>query len=267
MFTKRTLTGTVVAAGLSLATLQAAQAVEVDFTFTGGVGAWFYDSTSAVFNTPVPISGVLTLNLSDAAAAGASVEWTVNDVVSLKLNGYLAQENNPPYSPTNVYNDSMPVFYRSDANIATSAGGEIPGLVQPLVPGVVWEDQSFWELDPGTNGAVKSLGSASYGANPFEDSGSGYLQINAEIFRTDALPGTYVYDQLYTLYLQLDSGTLSETLEYGDTNKVGGTNYAFDGSHTSDITWQASPVPVPAALPLFLSALGLLGALRRSRAG
>ena len=95
----------------------------------------------------------------------------------------------------------------------------------------------------------------------------GYLQINAEIFRTDALPGTYVYDQLYTLYLQLDSGTLSETLEYGDTNKVGGTNYAFDGSHTSDIAWQASPVPVPAALPLFLSALGLLGALRRSRAG
>ena len=266
MFTKRTLTGAVVAAGLSLATLQAAQAVEVDFTFTGGVGAWFYDSTSAVFNTPVPISGVLTLDLADAAA-GEMVAWDVSNIVSLKLNGYLAQENNPPYSPTNVYNDSMPVFYRSDANIATSAGGENPGLVQPLVPGVVWEDQSFWELDPGTNGAVKSLGSASYGANPFEDSGSGYLQINAEIFRTDALPGTHVYDQLYTLYLQLDSGTLSETLEYGDTNKVGGTNYAFDGSHTSDITWQASPVPVPAALPLFLSALGLLGALRRSRAG
>ena len=207
MFTKRTLTGTVVAAGLSLATLQAAQAVEVDFTFTGGVGAWFYDSTSAVFNTPVPISGVLTLNLSDAAAAGASVEWTVNDVVSLKLNGYLAQESNPPFSPTNTYNDSMPVFYRNDANIATSAGGEDSGLVQPLVPGVVWEKQSYWELDDGTHGAAQFLGGAAYDANPFMD--GGYLQINATIFRfrTDALPGTYVYDQLYTLYLLLLKGS------------------------------------------------------------
>ena len=265
MFTKRTLTGTVVAAGLSLATLQAAQAGVVDFTFTGAVGSWSYDSTSAQFTPPVPISGVLTLNLSDAAAAGASVEWTVNDVVSLKLNGYLAQENNPPYSPTNVYNDSMPVFYRNDANIATSAGGEDSGLVQPLVPGVVWEKQSYWELDDGTHGAAQFLGGAAYDANPFMD--GGYLQINATIFRTDGPVGSYVYDQLYDLYLQLDSGTLTESLPYGDTNKSGGTNYTFGGSHTSDIAWQASPVPVPAALPLFLSALGLLGALRRSRAG
>ena len=267
MFTKRTLTGAVVAAGLSLATLQAAQAVEVDFTFTGLVGAWFYDSTSAALNPFVPISGVLTLNLSDAAAAGASVEWTVNDVVSLKLNGYLAQENNPPYTPTNAYNEFMPAFYRSDVNIATTAGGGGSVLVQPLVAGVVWEDASYWELDSGTFGSATSLGAGAYGANPFANADNGYLQINASILRSDAPLGSYTYDQYYELYLQLESGVLTESLFGGNTNKVGGSDYSFDGSHTSDIQWQASPVPVPAALPLFLSALGLLGALRRSRAG
>ena len=265
MFTKRTLTGTVVAAGLSLATLQAAQAGVVDFTFTGEVGSWSYDSTSAQF-TPVPISGVLTLDLADAAA-GEKVAWNVSNIVSLKLNGYLAQENNPPYTPTNAYNEFMPAFYRSDVNIATTAGGGGSVLVQPLVAGVVWEDASYWELDSGTFGSATSLGAGAYGANPFANADNGYLQINASILRSDAPLGSYTYDQYYELYLQLESGVLTESLFGGNTNKVGGSDYSFDGSHTSDIQWQASPVPVPAALPLFLSALGLLGALRRSRAG
>ena len=106
-----------------------------------------------------------------------------------------------------------------------------------------------------------SVGSYSYGTNSAVVSSNAAL--NNFIFADNSDPqANNLTNWLYFVNGTTPTGTGNQEVEAGNLNTG---DVAFDNPGSG--TWSLTPVPVPAALPLLISGLGLLAAAKRRRQG